>query len=202
MEGCLCPHGGLRASSGNSASASRLISTHPHIPAGPLYPLSQLFHPIISFLWLTSLPKLEIFELMLYFPSAPFGEFNSANIYCAEHCFPLIEISHGTNLKFWLLSFFSSPMADTPTHPPGTRGMTNKSFALHFFPYYIVRGRIPFRCSPFPARHPSAKSITEAQAGSPGSSIHRDQDPRRWSLWRRAVNRGGGGDGENNQLTC
>ena len=99
---------------------------------------------------------------MLYFPLAPFGAFNSANIYCAEHCFPLIEISHGTNLKFWLLSFFSSLMANTPTHPPGTRGMTNKSFALHFFPYYIVRGRIPFRCSPFPARHPSAKSITEA----------------------------------------
>ena len=104
---------------------------------------------------------------MLYFPLAPFGAFNSANIYCAEHCFPLIEISHGTNLKFWLLSFFSSLMANTPTHPPGTRGMTNKSFALHFFPYYIVRGRIPFRCSPFPARHPSAKSITEAAGREP-----------------------------------
>lgn len=95
------------------------------------------------------------------------------------------------NLKFWLLSFLSSLMANTDEPIPHAHmGWLNQSFALYFLPHYIVRGRIPFRSSPFPARHPLVKSTREAAGSearwhnSQGSASQEMESVKKGSEWK------------------
>lgn len=144
---------------------------------------------------------------MLYFSLAPLVHSTQqifTKHFCAGHCFPLIEISHGTNLKFWLLLFFCSLMAHIPVHPPAH---TQAWWLTEFGPALILPlcsqrqnsiQMAPTSCMPSIGRIPrEARGRAPRWHDSQGSASQEIK-----SLRRRAVNRGGGGQRENSQLAA
>lgn len=204
---CLWLHGGLRGSmqSPLGPQPHRMLKNirHTHTSQNePFGPLSQLSHPIVSFLSLAFLPKLEIHELMLCFSLAPLSQSTQqmfTEYLWAGHSFPRIKISHGAIFEFRLLPLqFSSPMANTPARSPDAH-MDDWQFALHSSPIVESEAEfhsdVPHLLSPVGQTQPTWEKLSRELSGT----IPRRSASQEMGLCKKVLNRRGEGRGK---ITC